>query len=332
MLVALVTGMSSCATLRFSKNGQGHTEVSERTVRAQLEMLASDALQGRNSMSRDSWVAATYIASELRRIGVEPAGDAGGYLQRFVSPDRQPAAAAASPPDREGWNVIGRISGREADAHPRALLLSAHLDHIGASGTGADRINNGADDDASGVSVVLALAEALARGDRPRRTIYVLFFDGEERGGLGAAHLLDHSPVPLADIAALIGFEMLGRPDPIVARGAVWLTGYDRSTLGPELARSGAKIVADPRPTSRFFERSDNIEFAYRGIVAHTISSFGLHSDYHRPGDEIGKIDFPHLVGAIRMLLPPVRRLANTQFEPAWVAGGRPERPVGRRP
>ena len=75
----------------------------------------------------------------------------------------------------------------------------------------------------------------------------------------------------------------------------LWLTGYERSTLGPELAKRGAKLVQDPHPEQSFFTRSDNIQFARRGVIAHTVSSYGLHKEYHTPADEISTIDFAHM-------------------------------------
>jgi hypothetical protein len=104
----------------------------------------------------------------------------------------------------------------------------------------------------------------------------------------------------------------------------LWLTGYERSNLGAELASRGARLVADPHPDQSFFTRSDNIRFARRGVVAHTVSSFGLHTDYHRPSDEIDMVDFAHMTEAIQSMLEPVRWLANSTFRPAWTPDGCP--------
>src|SRR4029434_6815397 len=128
-------------------------------------------------------------------------------------------------------------------------------------------------------------------GPPPRRTIYFVCFGSEERGGLGSRYFVDHSPVPLEKIVADITFEMLGRPDAKVPANTLWLTGYERSTLGPELTRQGARLVADPHPEQNFFQRSDNYTLALRGVVAHTVSSFGLHTDYHRVTDDLSNID-----------------------------------------
>ena len=82
--------------------------------------------------------------------------------------------------------------------------------------------------------------------------------------------------------------------------------------------------MADPHPDQEFFQRSDNFRFALAGVVAHTVSSFGLHEDYHRPSDQIDKIDFTHMTRAIRSMLEPIRWLAGSDFRPDWNPGGRP--------
>ena len=125
-------------------------------------------------------------------------------------------------------------------------------------------------------------------------------------------------------LIANLQFEMLGRPDPKVSADELWLTGYERSNLGSELAKRGAKLVNDPHPEQNFFRRSDNYTLARQGIVAHTVSSFGLHKDYHRPGDEIRTIDFGHMTRAINSMVKPVRWLINSDFKPAWHEGKRP--------
>ena len=104
---------------------------------------------------------------------------------------------------------------------------------------------------------------------------------------------------------------MVGRPDTLVGAGKLWLTGYERSTMGEALSAAGLAVVADPRPQFRFFERSDNIVFAMRGIPAHTLSSYGLHTDYHQPSDEVERIDFAHLAGAADMVTRAARVLAD---------------------
>jgi len=149
-------------------------------------------------------------------------------------------------------------------------------------------------------------------------------FGSEETGGQGSAFFREHPPVPLKQIAVNLEFEMLGRADSAVSSDTVWLTGWERSNLGPRLAARGAKLVGDPHPSENFFARSDNYVLAKKGVVAQTISSYGLHNDYHQPSDDVAHIDFKHMDAAIGSLLLPVRWLVNSSFTPQWNAGGKP--------
>ena len=246
------------------------------------------------------------------------------YGRLAAQPDGTPVTVAAETKPGFTWNVIGQIKGRDTKRSSEVILLTAHLDHLGVRGTGADTIFNGADDDASGSTAVLALAEALASGERPKRTVIFAWFGSEESGGFGARNFLDHPPVPLDRIVANLEFEMIGRPDEKVPPHTLWLTGYERSNLGPELARRGARIVADPHPDQQFFQRSDNIQLACQGIIAQTVSSFGLHKEYHQANDDIAHIDFAHMTDAIRSMLKPVQWLGDATFKPEWNAGKKP--------
>ena len=431
-----------------------------------MTFLASDALNGRGSGTRDEWIAAAYLGAQMQEWGLEPLGDDGGFVQQIeierqetaspptltaggktythgkevriatltsprisgavvtyskgaaikpgavvlipaslmpgpsakgLGPELQTALAAAGallmlespnmpkppagarlpslPPRLVGlsaaaaarptvvlltkeafdaiaalgdgatisiaaevkpgaithtWNAVGRLTGGDPVAAKELILLSAHLDHVGtrpapAGATArADTIYNGADDDASGTVAVLELARALAAGPRPKRTIVFAFFGSEESGGFGSRFFADKPVVPLADVVANLQFEMIGRPDAKVPPHTLWLTGYERSTLGPALAKQGAKLVQDPHPEQSFFTRSDNIQFARRGVIAHTVSSYGLHKEYHQPSDEVRFIDFAHMTDAIRSMLEPIRWLANSDFKPDWLPGMKP--------
>jgi aminopeptidase YwaD len=222
-------------------------------------------------------------------------------------------------------NALGILRGRDPKLRDSAVLLSAHLDHLGiGKAVKGDEIYNGADDDASGTTAVLELARVLGNGTRPRRTVIFALFGSEELGGLGSTYFRMHSLVPLDHIAANLEFEMLGRADPAVKPGELWLTGWERSNLGPMLAARGAQLTGDPHPDQNFFARSDNYALAQKGVVAQTVSSYGLHSDYHQPSDDIAHIDFKHMDDAIGSLLGPVSWLVNSSFTPRWNAGGKP--------
>ncbi|MGH9551269.1 MAG: M28 family peptidase, partial [Terriglobales bacterium] len=223
------------------------------------------------------------------------------------------------------WNAVGILHGRDPKLQVTAVLLSAHLDHLGiGQAVNGDDIYNGADDDASGTTAVLELARVLGSGRKPRRTVVFALFGSEETGGQGSTFFLQHPPVPLKQIAVNLEFEMLGRADPAVKADTVWLTGWERSNLGPTLAARGARLVGDPHPKQNFFARSDNYVLAKKGVVAQTVSSYGLHGDYHQPSDDVAHIDFRHMDAAISSLLGPVRWLVNSSFTPRWNEGGKP--------
>src|SRR5687767_10205582 len=139
--VAVVAISSSGCALRLSSSGGRTAPVSESSVRAHMEFLAGDALNGRGSGTRDEWIAAAYVAAQMRRRGLEPMGEYGGYIQ-----------SVTAKADARTWNAVGRLPGRDARARQEVVLLSAHLDHLGSradrAGAPADAIYNGADDDA----------------------------------------------------------------------------------------------------------------------------------------------------------------------------------------
>lgn len=327
------------------------SSTAERVTRL-LGVLADDSMEGRDTGSRGGAAAARYIAEQLERAGLQPAGDS-GWFQRvpiayqtvtnpqngqtrrvmrvqpsFEARDTFPAADRVS-----AVNVVGVLAGSDPTLRDQAIVVDAHYDHIGVAGAGrcvavgADSICNGADDDASGTVAVIEVARMLA-GDpqRPKRTIVFLLVTGEERGTLGSRWYLDHPVVPIAATAANLEIEMIGRPDSLAGgAGKAWLTGYERSTMGQMLRDSGIALVADPRPDQNFFQRSDNIIFAYQGVPAHTISSFNLHTDYHRPSDEARFADPAHMAAVINATARATRLLTDGPA-PAWLPGGRPVR------
>ena len=127
--------------------------------------------------------------------------------------------------------------------------------------------------------------------------------------------------IPLENIVADLQFEMIGRPDAGVHPSTLWLTGFERSTLGPELAKRGARLEGDPHPSEQFFVRSDNYSLALRGVVAHTMSSYGLHKQYHEPSDEIQHLNLVYMEHTITSLVAPLRWFADTTWKPVWREG-----------
>src|SRR5205814_9524494 len=162
------------------------------------------------------------------------------------------------------------------------------------------------DHDASATTPVMESLRVLGSGPRTRRTLIFVLFGSEEAGGCSTNYFPENPPIPLKDIAANLEFEMIGRPDAALKPNTMWLSGWERSNLGPVLASHGAHLAGDPHPDQNFFARSDNYVLAKKGAVAQTVSSFGLDSDYHQPSDELAHIDFKHMTWAIESLLRPV--------------------------
>ena len=329
-LAAACILLAACGSM--ASPGGPESLVAADEVREIVSVLAADSLQGRRTGTPGSARASRFLAERMRRYGLEPVGDSGyfqpvtyevaqgpeGETLRLAQPDS--IAAGGRVVD---YNLVGVIRGSDPDLRDEAVVLGAHFDHVGVGKpVEGDSIYNGADDDASGVAAVLTAARALAK-DPPRRTVVVLLTSGEEFGVLGTEWYLERPRFPLETTVADLQVEMVGRPDTLVGAGKLWLTGFERSNMGEVLSRAGVPVVADPRPEFRFFERSDNIVFALRGIPAHTLSSFGLHRDYHQPSDEVERIDFEHLARAADLVTRAARVLADGP-RPSWSPGGRP--------
>lgn len=237
------------------------------------------------------------------------------------------ATWSVGPPEKVDvpqYNVLGlRRGGEAADEY---VVVSAHYDHLGpGQPVDGDRIYNGADDNATGTTGVLLVAEALAKGPAPRRSVLFVCFTAEERGLLGSAAFCARPPVPLEAVVANLNLEMLGRP-PEGAAGQAWITGADLSDFagiaGPALRRAGVELVEFPL-AGQLFAASDNWSFARHGIVAHSVSAGSLHRDYHQPSDEVDRLDLAHLTRIVRGLCELTRELADRDQPPQWNERGR---------
>ena len=313
-----------------------------------LTTLAADSMEGRRTGTAGAPRAAEFLAAELERYGIEPAGDNGTYVQT-VPMARITEETASGPRERfpleidyESWealpaessittesNIIGIIRGSDPELANQAIVLGAHYDHLGIgspildSEDVPDSIYNGADDNGSGTAAVLEIARELIQGRTPLRTIVFLLSTGEEFGLLGTRYYIANPVIPLHQTVADLQIEMIGRVDDAAGGfGKAWLTGYERTTLGDHLAASKSHIVPDPRPDEHFFFRSDNVAFAVLGIPAHTMSSFGLPPDYHQPSDELDLIDFEHMSAVVDAAVELVRILADGPITD-WKEGGR---------
>lgn len=249
----------------------------------------------------------------LVRQGLLPAGEIKAEI-------RLPEPEAA---EIELANVVAVLEGVE---HPdEFVIVSAHYDHIGIRyGGGEDSIYNGADDNATGTTALVCLAEALAAGPRPARSVMFVAFSAEEKGLRGSRAFAADPPIDLAKVIACANIEMIGRPEEGKERQA-WVTGASLSDFAERatasLARAGIQCVEFPM-ASRLFYASDNLPLASAGVVAHSISAGHLHSDYHQAGDEVDKIHIDHMTAVIRGLEQVVLDLANGDAPPRWNEDG----------
>ncbi len=216
-------------------------------------------------------------------------------------------------------NVMAMIPG--TDLKDEFVVIGAHYDHVGVGpAAGKDQIFNGADDDATGTTAVLALAEAFIKSEQPmRRSLLFMCFSAEEKGLRGSRAYVERPTVPLEDIAAVVNIEMLGRPEEGKEMQA-WVTGRALSDFEaickPALASVGVDTVVFPME-ARLFNASDNAPFFAAGVVAHSISAGSLHADYHQPGDEVSKVAFAHMTTVINGIGLAIAEFANRDERPA---------------
>ncbi|MEM6293726.1 MAG: M28 family peptidase [Myxococcota bacterium] len=288
------------------------SSITAARLRGHIEVLADDDMRGRPTPSPELDAAAAYIAQTFEEVGASPLG-ASGYETRVRCGGVGGMAA----------NVLALLPGSTNDY----VMVSAHYDHVGESSSGDDRIFNGANDNASGVAGVLAIAEALARapGSR-RRGIVFAAFCGEEVGLQGSSAYVRAPAVPIERTIAMFNLEMLGHPDPADAKRA-WVSGHRYSNLPQWLDRGGAPegVTFVPgaeigRTESDVFDRSDNYPLALQGVVAHTIAAGPLDEHYHAVTDDLSNIDADAMVPIVRALARAVDELAREDGLPRWLA------------
>ena len=219
-------------------------------------------------------------------------------------------------------NVIGILPGK--DKAEEIVMFSAHYDHLGTlPEVNGDNIANGADDDASGVAGIIALARYFKQSDNHRRTLMFVAFTAEEIGGFGSQFLA--AKVDPEKIVAGINLEMIGKVSDF-GPGNGYVTGFTLSDLGEIVQRNaqamGTSIHPDPFKQNLFF-RSDNINFARKGIPAHSFSTGPIDRDpyYHTVDDELATLDLEHMARFLRGLAVGVGSIVNGNDTPSRITG-----------
>jgi hypothetical protein len=305
--------------------------VNNKDLYKHIEVLSSDSLEGRETGKPGQKMAAEYIANHFKKIGIPPYKRKTYYQKFKVKSERHICKCDdcdlaffkrifKSNQTIKGENVLGYIEG--SDLKDELLIITAHYDHLGKHDS---LIFNGADDDASGVSAALEIAEAfmLAKkgGNGPRRSILIMPVSGEEKGLLGSRYYTDNPIYPLENTVANLNIDMIGRLDDWHENGNyVYLIGSDR--LSYDLHNLNEKInddyigidldyrFNDKDDPNRYYYRSDHYNFAKNNIPV--IFYFnGVHEDYHKPSDTIEKIDFDKINTITRLIFLTAWEIAN---------------------
>ena len=243
--------------------------------------------------------------------------------------------------DSSTQNVVGVLEGKDSKLKKEYVALGAHYDHVGASGAsgcrpvGTDTICNGADDDGSGTTSLLAMAEAFSKGPRPKRSILFVWHTGEEKGLWGSEYFTRYPTVPLRQVVAQLNIDMIGRskkagdtnpanrmlsgPDEIYVIGSRMMStqlGELNETVNREYLNLKYNYHYDePNDPERLFYRSDHFNYAKQGVPI--IFYFdGVHEDYHRPTDSADKIDYQKMQSITRTIFILASELANAPTRP----------------
>ena len=225
------------------------------------------------------------------------------------------------------YNVVGIVPGHDPGLKGEYVAFGAHYDHLGVvAAEHGDSIANGADDDGSGSVALLALARAFKESPAPRRSVLLVWHVGEEKGLLGSAYFTDHPTVPMDSIVAQVNADMIGRnnPDSLYIVGPVASPNGQGRALGVVVDSVNAALARpfvfkrewdSPTHPEQIYYRSDHYNYARHGVPIVFFTS-GLHADYHRVTDEVGKIDFAKLAHVDLLLFDLGEALADRGSRP----------------
>ena len=273
-----------------------------------MNFLAAPERQGRGFGSAGLAASRDYIRDQFAAAGLKPGGDNGTYFQDFK------AVGGADKKEETLQNVVAVLPGADPKWKGEAALLTAHYDHLGLGWPGArvdglGKVHPGADDNASGVAVLIEMAKALAAGPPPPRTIVFVAFSGEEAGLLGSRHYVKN-PVagPLSGVFGVINMDTVGRlgtnPVSVIATESAreWPFVFSGIT-----AVTGVATKSIPGAS----ESSDQRAFIEAGVPGVQLFA-GAGFDYHRPSDTPDKVDGPGMVRVATVATEAIGYLAST--------------------
>ena len=315
-LFATVAALAATAACH-EPTGAGDVARAETITAAHVSqwvgMLAADSMRGRQTPSAEVESAANTIGAYFRDLGLQPAFPFASYTMRYATRAWGTTPAGTAP------NAGAVLEGSDPALKSQYLIVIAHMDGKGVGApVNGDSIYNGADDNASGTAAVLEMAEEFAGTDpHPRRSVLFLVVSGEEHGFWGTYAYLADPTVPVANIVAVLNFDMISRNAP----DSIFGSGMDGSTLGDRLlevvaAHPEERMTFTPGPTGG----SDQVPFWERG-VPFLMFFGGLHADYHTPLDEPGRINADKAARVTRSAFYLALRLAGDDARPQWKPG-----------
>lgn len=278
-------------SLNFFVQAQNNATISyQEVVRIETE-LASDKMQGRAIFTPGIDSASAFIENEFKRIQLSNFQDLKNYRQEFKYKGQN------------ANNVIGVLLGKSKP--DEYVVFSAHYDHLGMKNSGKDKVYNGANDDASGVTAVIELANYFKKLNNNERTIIFVAFTGEEVGGYGSSYFSKN--INPNKVVALFNIEMIGTESKW-GKNSAYITGFEKSDFGAilqsNLKNTNFKFYPDPYPAQQLFYRSDNATLAALGVPAHTISTSKMDDEpnYHKLSDEVSTLDLQNMTEIIKAI------------------------------
>jgi Iap family predicted aminopeptidase len=292
--------------------------------------LADDQRDGRGTGTAGNDSAAAYIARRHESLGLKQLVS-GSYLQRFTARSAE-MAHEGHPEGVPSQNVVAMVPGTDASLRNQYVVIGGHFDHLGRSSAhssdpeAGNAIRNGADDNASGTAAVMELARQFAA--RPaKRSIIFASFSGEELGLLGSQWFVEHSPVPVDSIVAMVNFDMIGRlrNDKVIVYGVA-----TAKELPGIIAAANAEQKLVVSAVGDGFGPSDHSSFYTKGIpVLHFFTD--LHDDYHKATDDAPKINSRGEARVVAMAERVVRTIADRAERISVVRSAAPVASAGSR-